>query len=970
MGADPAAEEPFGPYLVYERLGVGGMATVHRALERGMEGFERIVALKRLLPHLAADASFIKAFVREAKLASLLSHNNIVNIFELGRVGTQYFISMEYIDGRDIRRILRHARKVSGPPPIHVTVGILLQLCDALDHAHSKTDDEGRPLGLIHRDVSPSNVLVTSAGQVKVIDFGIARAQSSQLRTQTGRVKGKLAYMAPEALAGKDLDARSDLFAAGVIAHELLTARPLFASKNEYQTLMKVQRAEVMPPSTFNQHCPPELDAIVMRALAKEPDDRFADAGELRDELHAMRRQYGLATAERDIATWIDWAFRLEVPAGATGNTFDPPRAAEGSQRRSRARIKREDDDAAVELAWGASDDGDGGEPVVLEDVPDVSEKHLMSAGALGADVRLDLDDLADDIPTPEPSHGRDSEPDNRATVLMMPRSPRARQPSQLIPVQVPQVARPASARPAPAGPASAAIGAGVRSVMIPPRIKTVTIPPRVLPAASVAPRSGEAIAPPASVPASSMPLPTVGRAAPQAGRDALATERTPAFALDELGLAGDTIPAMPAMQSSEPIVRFREPTVPPPIVADPIIPSLVAAAAGRPAGPPERPTIPSSQLTGDELLLMPSDPETEPMLSPPAGTLADELHNPLRQLKNARAKLITPATALFAEPEPDTEVPPARSSFSLRRSSRPALPGEPPRRRWKLAVALVAVAAAGTGAAYYLTRQVTAPSGAPPRTALAPATTSALGTIELVTDPADAAITISGLPPHAGSPWVAQLAKGVHQVEIQKPGYKAWLTSIEVAAGERQGLRVQLEPLGSAPVDATLVVRSTPAGLEVVLDGKVVGKTPASLQVKPGMHTVVLRRGGVDVWKKGIDAGAGTTYELPAVFATGDAAKPEPPAGASDAAVSVAPGAVTKLAGAEPETGQLEPGTSAKLCIDPTGAVSSVELLAPVAPAVAEPVVAALRQWRYEPYKLDGAAHAACFAVSLGAAK
>src|SRR5262244_3565747 len=218
MVADAAPAEQFGPYLVYERLGIGGMATVHRALERGVEGFERIVALKRLLPHLAEDASFIKSFVREAKLASILNHVNIVQIYERGRVGTEYFISMEYIDGRDVRRILRHARKVTGPPPIHVTVGLLLQLCEALDYAHTKSDEDGHPLGLVHRDVSPSNLLITNSGHLKVIDFGIAKAQSNQLRTQTGRVKGKLAYMAPEAISGsKDLDARSDIWAAGVI---------------------------------------------------------------------------------------------------------------------------------------------------------------------------------------------------------------------------------------------------------------------------------------------------------------------------------------------------------------------------------------------------------------------------------------------------------------------------------------------------------------------------------------------------------------------------------------------------------------------------------------------------------------------------------------------------------------------------------------------------------------------------------
>src|SRR5258708_37844102 len=137
MGTDPVANERFGPYVVYERLGVGGMATVHRALERGGDGFERYVALKRLLPHLADDQSFVKSFVREAKLASLLQHVNIVQIYELGRVGSEYFITMEYIDGRDVRQVLRHARKVSGPPPLHVSVGIMLQLADALDYAHN-----------------------------------------------------------------------------------------------------------------------------------------------------------------------------------------------------------------------------------------------------------------------------------------------------------------------------------------------------------------------------------------------------------------------------------------------------------------------------------------------------------------------------------------------------------------------------------------------------------------------------------------------------------------------------------------------------------------------------------------------------------------------------------------------------------------------------------------------------------------
>ena len=376
MGADVAAEEQFGPYLVYERLGVGGMATVHRALERGIEGFERIVALKRLLPHLAEDASFIKSFVREAKLASMLNHVNIVQIFELGRVGTEYFISMEHIDGRDIRRLLRHARKVTGPPPIHVIVGLLLQLCDALDYAHTKADELGQPLRIVHRDVSPSNLLITSAGHLKVIDFGIARAQSVQLRTQTGRVKGKLAYMAPEAIAGKDLDARSDLFAAGVIAHELLTARPLFARKTEYETLLEVQRGDIAPPSAHNAACPPELDAIVMRALARDPDERYADASAFRDALLDLRRRFDLQTGARDIALWMEWAESVEAPTTA----IEIERPSGARRAPTPTPRPRKEDDEAVEIAWGGGNDSN--QAIVLEDVPDVSEKHVAPSRA------------------------------------------------------------------------------------------------------------------------------------------------------------------------------------------------------------------------------------------------------------------------------------------------------------------------------------------------------------------------------------------------------------------------------------------------------------------------------------------------------------------------------------------------------------------------------------------------------------
>src|SRR5688572_5331770 len=232
------------------------MATVHRAVERGIQGFERVVALKRLLPHLAEDEAFVRAFVREAKLASLLQHGNIVQLYELGRVGASYFISMEYIPGRDLRVILRQARRVCGPPPVEIALAIMTELLDALDYAHSQCGSDGKPLGLVHRDISPSNLIVSHTGHLKVIDFGIAKATLGHLMTHTGRIKGKLSYMAPEALAGRTLDGRSDLFSASVIAHELLTATPLFAAKDDFQTIDRLQNMQPPPPSARNPTCP------------------------------------------------------------------------------------------------------------------------------------------------------------------------------------------------------------------------------------------------------------------------------------------------------------------------------------------------------------------------------------------------------------------------------------------------------------------------------------------------------------------------------------------------------------------------------------------------------------------------------------------------------------------------------------------------------------------------------------------
>jgi serine/threonine protein kinase len=975
MGADAAAEEQFGPYLVYERLGVGGMATVHRALEHGVEGFERVVALKRLLPHLAEDASFIKAFVREAKLASLLNHVNIVQIYELGRVGTEYFISMEYIDGRDVRRILRHARKVTGPPPIHVTVGLMIQLCDALDYAHAKVDDDGHPLGLVHRDVSPSNLLITSQGNLKVIDFGIAKAQSSQLRTQTGRVKGKLAYMAPEAVSGsRDLDARSDLWAAGVILHELLTARPLFASKNEYQTLLKVQRGDIMPPSTFNQACPPELDAIVFRALARDPDDRFADAGDLRDELLAVRHRYQLATRARDLATWLDWAFALEVPAGFSGNTLEPSQVSplsRGSNERARSRPRNRDDDEAVEIAWGPAEADAQSGPVVLDDVPDVSGKHLP--------VRPSADEIDDDIPTPQPSHGTVPRKGNPPSQPPLPDSAIARgtDPPRGKRNTAPGIA---PARPSDKLPVSRADSPNMSARLAAQRARD-SEPPALRNARGAVP---------------SPLLADNLRTDPDGHPMVRAASTTPALAVEDLfdveidddngDDAASTLTGARAADTlsegdAEPVVRFGK--------------SKQMAAAEPPADAP----LPSGLAS-----LRPA-PRTKPGVQPAAA-------------RKERASIA-----------PATEKPVIGASMVERHKQ--------PSRKWILVLGLVLLAGGGATLAWFAmagSSTSTAKHTEPP-----PALGREPGTVKFVTEPADAEVRVEGQT-HTGSPWSLELAPGTHQIEIHRSGYKAWLTSLELAPRETSTLRVVLEPLGKTPAssDATLSITTTPAGLEVILDGqKLAQLTPIKMPIKPGTHIVAVKKGGLEVWHQNVNAEAASDYafnpsfvdaipkrrtatdefiapepkvdkhdvpvappppvEPPKPVETPDAQPapvsapvappppveppkpvatptppPPPPAQKPGPPITVAPNAVSKLSGDLPniarfsKTSDLPAMAPAKLCIDTNGHVTSADFIGKLEKHVAADLSDALRTWRYAPYIKGGVALAACFVVTV----
>jgi serine/threonine protein kinase len=305
---------PFGKYYLLERINVGGMAEVFKAKATGVEGFERMVAVKRILPSIAEDDEFITMFVDEAKIAVQLTHANIAQIFDLGKVADSYFIALEYVHGKDMRTIFHRARQRGEQVPIPMACYAIMKVCEGLDYAHNKRDSGGRFLNLVHRDVSPQNLLVSYEGEVKIIDFGIALAAGKAGRTQAGILKGKFGYMSPEQVQqGFEIDRRSDVFGVGICLYELLTGERLFVAETDFATLEKVRNVDIMPPSTYNRRIPEDLEQIVLKALARNRDDRHATAMALHDELQSFMYTSGNFFGRKDLSMYMQRVFAEEL---------------------------------------------------------------------------------------------------------------------------------------------------------------------------------------------------------------------------------------------------------------------------------------------------------------------------------------------------------------------------------------------------------------------------------------------------------------------------------------------------------------------------------------------------------------------------------------------------------------------------------------------------------------------------------
>jgi serine/threonine-protein kinase len=292
-------------YELVARLAEGGMAEIFLARAMGLAGFERHVVLKRIRRERDDDPHWVQMFLDEARLAALLQHPNVAQVFDLGQIGDAYFYTMEYVHGEDVRSLMTRAAGLGQRVPLEVTLAIAVGTAAALAHAHERCGTDGAPLKIVHRDVTPSNIMVSYEGVVKVLDFGVAKARSRSTETQAGTIVGKTSYLSPEQLKLGEVDHRSDIFSLGIVLYELLTQSRLFRRQTDYDTLAAVARYEPPPPSSFADGVPAELDRVVMRALAKEPAQRFPTAATMLEALEAVADLAGVALSPREVRRYM-----------------------------------------------------------------------------------------------------------------------------------------------------------------------------------------------------------------------------------------------------------------------------------------------------------------------------------------------------------------------------------------------------------------------------------------------------------------------------------------------------------------------------------------------------------------------------------------------------------------------------------------------------------------------------------------
>ena len=295
------------------RIAVGGMAEIYIARHQGMKGFSRNIVIKKIRSHLSKEKSFVTMFLNEAKLAAQINHSNIAQIYDLGRVGDSYFIAMEYVRGRDLRTVVAKAQSVGIPFPLEYTLLVACEVCEGLFYAHRKVDDQAKPLNIVHRDVTPENIMVSFDGEVKVLDFGIAKAENMATETKVGELKGKLGYMSPEQIMGKTVDQRSDLYSLGVVLYEVLTHHKLFSGKHDVDVMRNVVEGNIYPPSYFNKDIPQAVEEIIMRCLERNRVSRYQSAWEVQVDIRQFLSQHEFDPSSIHLSNFMRQIFSDQI---------------------------------------------------------------------------------------------------------------------------------------------------------------------------------------------------------------------------------------------------------------------------------------------------------------------------------------------------------------------------------------------------------------------------------------------------------------------------------------------------------------------------------------------------------------------------------------------------------------------------------------------------------------------------------
>ena len=393
----------FGPYRLLRQVALGGMAEIYLAKTTGFGGFEKVLALKMIHPKFSEDAHFINMLIEEAKISVQLNHVNIGQVFDLGRIGEHYYIAMEYIEGPDVYKMMRRAAEIGVDVPIDSCAHVGHEVCAGLDYAHRKLDSDGESLGIIHRDMSPQNVLISFAGEVKIVDFGIAKAALRAQQTEVGIIKGKYYYMSPEQAWGDQVDHRTDIFSAGIIVYEMLTGQMLYLEDNIEVLLDRVRKADIEPPSSKRPEIPPELDVVLMKALAKYPDDRYQSAREFGQALNGFLYGFSPDYTPARLAGMISWLLDedREQPL---------PEGTEPEKARDSILLTRDDFDQGVVVATGS----------LLFDLSQIESMADASADVEGAG---DLDKTA--LLEAPPVHEEDTGPGGRTEPVDIPQKPR-----------------------------------------------------------------------------------------------------------------------------------------------------------------------------------------------------------------------------------------------------------------------------------------------------------------------------------------------------------------------------------------------------------------------------------------------------------------------------------------------------------------------------------------------------------------